>query len=141
MSKKNAGAINKRIAQIDKEKKKLTSDKGKFKRGGQAKIAQEIEKFKKQFRDERTKGLLGRGKEIGGNIVTGIGGQRFGGAIGEAVGGDSGRVVGELGGGFGLPYLMQKYGKQLGTKGKGKSALIGGGLYLAGSLLDTILND
>lgn len=141
LSKKNAGAINKRIAEIDKEKKKLTSDRGKFKRGGQAKISQERERFKNQFRSDKTKGLLGRGKEIGGNIVTGIGGQRLGGAVGEAVGGDTGRVVGELGGGFGIPYLMQKYGKQLGTKGGARGALLGGGLYLAGSLLDTILND
>lgn len=149
LSKRNAGAINKRIAEIDKEKKALVSDKGKFKRSGQGKISKERARLKKEFAEGRNKGILGRGKSIGGNIVGGIGGQKLGGAIGEAVGGDSGRVVGEIGGGLGLPALIARYGpsalRALGVQGMTKPTpwTVGLGIasYGVGSLLDAVLND
>lgn len=152
---KNIKALQDRIKAIDVEKKKLTSDKGKFKRSGQAQISKERSLLNKAFRDSKKKGYLGQAKKIGGGIASPIGFSKFGGALGEYLADDTGRAVGEIGGGglpllagtkigkkalkFLLPKAIQRFGQAGMASGGG---LLPGALaFGAGTLLDLYLND
>lgn len=159
LDKKNIKALQDRIKAIDAEKKTLTSDKGKFKRGGQAQISKERSLLNKAFRDSKTKGYLGQAKNLGGGLASSIGLGKVGGAIGEYLGDDTGRAIGEGTGGtlpwlagtkagtkiakkaakFLLPKVLQRYGMASGATGAG---IVPGALaFGAGTLLDLYLND